>query len=116
MAVQGARFREEPIPASILVESALVNTLNPKTALFFFAFLPQFVDPARGGVALQILVLGLLFVAISILSDGLYAILAGTAGEWIRGRPRWLAFERWLSGGTLIGLGLAAALSGSSRK
>jgi threonine/homoserine/homoserine lactone efflux protein len=100
----------------MFAQGVLVNVLNPKTALFFFAFLPQFVDPARGQVTLQILVLGALFVAISILSDGAYALVAGTAGAWIRRRPHWLRAERWISGGTLIGLGVVAACSGSNRK
>jgi threonine/homoserine/homoserine lactone efflux protein len=88
-----------------------VNVLNPKTALFFLAFLPQFVDAARGQVGAQVLVLGVLFVALGLVTDGGYALTAGTAAGWLRAHPRFLASERWVSGGMYIGLGLAAAVA-----
>lgn len=91
-------------------EGALVNALNPKTATFFVAFLPQFLDPARGSVALQALMLGGLFVAIALVSDGVWALLAGAAGRGLRsGRAR-TAMAR-ASGGVYLGLGAAAALA-----
>jgi len=98
------------------LDGVVINVLNPKTALFFLAFLPQFVDPGRGQVGAQILGLGLLFVALGLLSDGLYALGAGTAAEWLRARPSFVARERWVSGGMYIGLGVVAALSSSHRK
>jgi threonine/homoserine/homoserine lactone efflux protein len=94
-------------------QGVVVNVLNPKTALFFLAFLPQFVDPARGSVTLQLLVLGLVFVGLATLSDGGYAMLAGTAAERLRGSDRLLRRERYVSGGVLVSLGVATALSGS---
>jgi threonine/homoserine/homoserine lactone efflux protein len=94
----------------------IVNLLNPKTALFFLAFLPQFVEPARGAVAVQIAFLGLLFTLMGLTSDGLYALVAGTAGRWVRRQGRYLRWERFVSGGVFIGLGLTAALTGSGRK
>jgi threonine/homoserine/homoserine lactone efflux protein len=97
-------------------DGVIVNILNPKTALFFLAFLPQFVDVSRGHVGAQILALGGIFVALGLLTDGGYALTAGTAAQWLRGHPRFLASERWVSGGMYIGLGLAAALSSSQQR
>jgi threonine/homoserine/homoserine lactone efflux protein len=94
----------------------IVNLLNPKTGLFFLAFLPQFVEPARGAVAFQIAFLGLLFTLMGLTSDGLYALVAGTAGRWVKRQGRYLRWERFVSGGVFIGLGLTAALTGSGRK
>ena len=98
------------------LDGVVVNTLNPKTALFFLAFLPQFVDLSRGRAGAQILGLGLLFVLLGTLTDGAYALGAGTAARWLRGRPRFLAGERWVSGGVYIGLGVVAAVSSGGRK
>jgi threonine/homoserine/homoserine lactone efflux protein len=97
-------------------QGIVVNVLNPKTALFFFAFLPQFVDVDKGSVGLQIAILGFFFLLLATLSDGMYALAAGTASEWLRGNPRFLRAERWVSGTVLVGLGVTAALSGSHRK
>jgi threonine/homoserine/homoserine lactone efflux protein len=97
------------------VDGVVVNLLNPKTALFFLAFLPQFVDVGRPRVGTQIVVLGLVFVGLGIVTDGLYALGAGTAARWLRASPRFLASERWVSGGMYIGLGVAAALAPRSR-
>jgi threonine/homoserine/homoserine lactone efflux protein len=99
--------RREPLRRSFL-RGAVVNVLNPKTALFFLAFLPQFVDAERGGVWSQVLVLGLLFVALGLVSDSLYALAAGTVGALLRRRRRAL---RYGSGVVYVGLGAAAALA-----
>jgi threonine/homoserine/homoserine lactone efflux protein len=93
----------------------IVNLLNPKTALFFLAFLPQFVDPARGAVPFQIAFLGLLFTLMGLTSDGLYALVAGTAGSWIKRQSRYLDWERYVTGGVFIGLGVTAALAGGRK-
>jgi threonine/homoserine/homoserine lactone efflux protein len=97
-------------------QGIVVNVLNPKAALFFFAFLPQFVDPDAGSVGLQMAVLGLLFVSIAVVSDGLYALAAGTASGWFRGNSGLLRAERWISGSVLVGLGVTTALTGSRQK
>jgi threonine/homoserine/homoserine lactone efflux protein len=94
----------------------IVNLLNPKTALFFLAFLPQFVDPSRGAAAFQIAFLGLLFAMMGLISDGLYALAAGTAGRWIRRNSGALRWERYVTGGVFIGLGVTAAIAGNGRK
>lgn len=102
--------------ARIFWEGVVVNILNPKTALFFLAFLPQFVDPAAGMVALQITVLGLTFIVLGIITDGAYALLAGTAAGWVKARPRFMDIQKYLTGGIFIALGLGAALAGNGRK
>jgi threonine/homoserine/homoserine lactone efflux protein len=98
---------------TLLRQGAVVNILNPKTALFFLAFLPQFVDPDAGAVPLQIAFLGLVFVSLGLVTDSLYALLAGTAGNWLRASRAFVGMRRWVSGTVFIGLGLATALSGS---
>jgi threonine/homoserine/homoserine lactone efflux protein len=90
----------------------VVNLLNPKTALFFLAFLPQFVDPARGAAAGQILVLGAAFIGLGILSDSAYALGAAHLGAWLKARPRFARNRRLFTGGVLVTLGFAAAFSG----
>lgn len=97
-------------------QGVVVNLLNPKTALFFLAFLPQFVDVSKGAVTTQILTLGLIFTVLGIFSDGLYALLAGTIGEWLKGSARFLRAERYFAGTVYIGLGVTTAFSGSNRK
>ena len=96
-------------------QGVVVNVLNPKTALFFFAFLPQFVNPDAGRVGIQIALLGLVFVAVALVSDSMYALVAGTAGRWLKESRGYLSVQRWVSGSVFIGLGVVTALSGSKR-
>lgn len=100
----------------IFLQGIVIAILNPKTALFFFAFLPQFVDTSKNDVTLQILALGLIVVTLAIITDTLYALMAGTAGRWLRGNLRYLRFQRRFSGTVYIGLGITAAFSGGSKK
>jgi threonine/homoserine/homoserine lactone efflux protein len=100
----------------IFAQGIVVNVLNPKAALFFFAFLPQFVDASRGHVAGQILFLGVLFAVLGVTSDSLWAIGAGTVAQWLRRNARWMRTQRYVSGGMLISLGLATAFAGSTAK
>jgi threonine/homoserine/homoserine lactone efflux protein len=107
----------EPQPLRrIFGQGVVVNLLNPKTALFFLAFLPQFADPTRGSLTVQLLLLGLIFVLIALLSDGVYALLAGQMGEWLRRRPAIHVWQRRFSGVIYLGLGLTAALSGGRNR
>jgi threonine/homoserine/homoserine lactone efflux protein len=108
--------RDEPVEAAarpprsgrrVFTQGIVVNVLNPKTALFFLAFLPQFVDRDRT-VWTQIAVLGLVWIALGLLSDGAYAIAGGTIGRFIRRRRKAV---RYASGGIFIGLGAVAATS-----
>jgi threonine/homoserine/homoserine lactone efflux protein len=105
-----------PRLARAFVDGFVVNVLNPKTALFFLAFLPQFVTVSRGAVPGQIACLGLLFCALGLVTDGLYAMTAGIAAHWLRTRRGIVLTRRWIPGTMYIGLGLAAAFSGDSRK
>ena len=92
----------------IFARGALVNVLNPKTALFFLAFLPQFVDADRGAVWSQVVTLGMVFVALGLVSDSLYALLGDAVGSLLRRRAT--AMHR-ISGTIYIGLGTVAALA-----
>ena len=92
-------------------QGIVVNTLNPKTALFFLAFLPQFVDPERGTPWLQILALGLLFATLGFLSDGVWALVAGTLGDRLRRSRSFPKVQRYVSGSVFVGLGAVAALT-----
>jgi threonine/homoserine/homoserine lactone efflux protein len=96
-------------------EGIVVNVLNPKTALFFLAFLPQFVDPESGSPALQILVLGVVFMLLGLVTDSVWALAAGTAGGWLRGHRGFLRAQRYVTGSVYLGLGVATALTGQHR-
>jgi threonine/homoserine/homoserine lactone efflux protein len=97
----------------IFSQAVLVNALNPKTALFFLAFLPQFVDSARGSVSLQMLLLGLLFIGLGMMTDSFYALLAGTFGDWLKKSQGFAYAQRYVAGMVYIGLGVTAAFTGS---
>jgi len=100
----------------IFLQGVVVNLLNPKTALFFFAFLPQFVQVGHGTVAFQIFLLGAIFVGLGICSDGIYAMLAGSIGGWLKGNLGFLRAQRYFAGGVFIALGVVTALSSSSNR
>jgi threonine/homoserine/homoserine lactone efflux protein len=122
------KFRERPNLASeekhvqalplrrVFVQGVVVEALNPKTALFFFAFLPQFVNPARGQVSLQFLTLGMLFTLLGFTSDSIWALTAGSAAGWLRRNQSFSRNQRYISGTVYLGLGMATAVSGSRHK
>jgi len=117
--------REKNVESEIVEEMSLgrtfsqavfVNVLNPKTALFFFAFLPQFIDVERGAVATQILFFGVIVVVLGFTSGSFYSLLAGSIGNLLRGNLKFLRAQRYFAGSVYIGLGAATALTGTSRK
>jgi len=117
--------REGPHRASSLVskrfshlfaQGFFVSLLNPKTALFFYAFLPQFVDPSSGAVVEQILVLGVLFVLLASCTDSLYALAGSVVGQWLSRNTRFQQIQRYVTGSVYLGLGLTAAAVGSQEK
>lgn len=108
-----ARVQKQSL-GRIYSQGVLVAILNPKTALFFLAFLPQFVDTSAGIVSLQLLTLGGLFVTMAIVTDSMYALLASTAGNWLKKSQSFLRMNRYVVGSVYIGLGVTAALSHNS--
>ena len=98
------------------VDGFVVNVLNPKTAVFFLAFLPQFVSVGRGAGAAQIAALGLVFVTLGLVTDGLYALTAGSIAHALRARRAGALAHRWMPGTIYIGLGVATALADAPRK
>jgi threonine/homoserine/homoserine lactone efflux protein len=106
--------RREAAPArTVFWQGVIVNVLNPKTALFFVAFLPQFADPARGAVAPQLALLGTIFVGLALISDSSYALLAGGVRRHLGAGASTRRRLGRLTGGTYIGLGALAALTGT---
>ena len=102
--------------AQLVAQGFLVNLLNPKTALFFYAFLPQFVNPSRGAAVGQILLLGALFVLLASCTDSLYALLSSTVGKFLTRKAHFRHIQRYVMGSVYIVLGLTAAITGSEKK
>ena len=101
---------DQPSWRRMYLQGMLTNVLNPKVALFFVAFLPQFVDQHSGTVAWQMLLLGVLFDAMGLSYLLLVAGLSGSLGQFLKTRPAWANRLRWLTGSVMIGLGLRLAL------
>lgn len=95
--------------ARLFFDGALSNVSNPKIAVFYFAFLPQFVDPGAAHPTLAVFVLGLAFAALTFVVKGPVGLAAGALSGWLRARPKVLAGLYRTSGAVLIGLGLKLA-------
>lgn len=108
-AVEPARLRR------IFVQGVLVNLLNPKVAIFFLAFLPQFVDPNAPNAATETLVLGLTLVTIGLVSDSVYAMIGGSLGDLFRRRPGAARASRLTAGSVYLALAGIAAVAGTRK-
>ncbi len=108
-AVAEGRIKKDNLPR-IFRQGVITNVLNPKVALFFLAFLPQFVDEARGPIWWQVVALGLLFNISGTLVNMAVALLAGSIGNRLKGRPVFSRVQKWLTGGIFIGLAVRLAL------
>lgn len=100
-------------PRRLYVRGIIMNVTNPKVSIFFLAFLPQFVDPGRGPVVAQIVQLGLLFIAATVLVFGAVSVLAGTFGQWLNRSAAARRILNWTAG--FVFLGLAIRLAAANR-
>jgi len=112
--LEGDVIKQEKL-SRIYWQGFAVNILNPKTALFFFAFLPQFVDPAKGNVVGQNLLLGAVFVSMAIMTDSMYALLASSVAGRLSGNRRFQKGGRYFAGLVYVGLGITTALTGAKK-
>lgn len=118
MTHQTAQQKNVSIPQSLtwmFAQGALINILNPKTALFFFAWLPRFIDPDRGSVAGQTVFFGCLIVPLGFCNDSVYVLLAGTASQWLRQNTRLLIIQRYFAGCVYLLLGITAVIAGTGK-
>lgn len=93
----------------LFLNGFFINVFNPKVALFFVAFLPQFVDPGRGSVTAQLMLLGVIFCLIGLCTDSIYAVISGAGGAWLRGQGRFGRYQRFFTAGVYFALAAVAA-------
>lgn len=112
-------LEDEKNLSSVFWQGAVVDILNPKVALFFLAFLPQFVDASQGPVWAQMIVFGMTFTLVGLLTDGLYALLSGTVSEWLTRRREGRRFQRgqrYVSGAIYLLLAAASTATDSGKR
>jgi threonine/homoserine/homoserine lactone efflux protein len=110
-AITNVDRRIRPSLTKIYWQGFLTDLLNPKLLLFFFSFLPQFVDPMRGEPWIQMFVLGLLFQVTGVPTNLAVALAGGSVARWIARRPTWARIQNWCASALLIGLGVRLAFS-----
>ena len=116
--------RQEARPAQspretwrVFMQAVMVNVLNPKVGIFFLAFFPQFVDPARGDPAMQFLLLGVILIGVVLVTDTLFALAAGAVTEYLKGRAGGYRWPQAVGGLTYIALGIfSATIDPSTRR
>ena len=116
--------RQEARPAQspretwrVFMQAVMVNVLNPKVGIFFLAFFPQFVDPARGDPAMQFLLLGVILIGVVLVTDTLFALAAGAVTQYLKGRAGGYRWPQAVGGLTYIALGIfSATIDPSTRR
>ena len=111
-----AKLSQQQNLSRIYTQGFVVNIFNPKTALFFFAFLPQFVNTSNGNVALQMFLLGIMFVVMGTITDGCYAVASSSIANQLKDSHTFARNQRYFTGLIYIGLGVVTAFSGSRNK
>lgn len=96
----------------LLLQGFTVGVTNPKSIVFLVAILPQFVDPSRDDVPVQLVALGMIFVLVALALDSIWALVAGGARDWFATSPKRLSSMEGIGGGLMIGLGAVLLLSG----
>jgi threonine/homoserine/homoserine lactone efflux protein len=97
----------------IYYQGLITNVLNPKVILFFLAFLPQFIEPAKGNISIQVVSLGLLMVVITLPIDLAVGLAGGSIGDWLRANGKVQRASKWGAGLVFVALGIGTALHGS---
>ena len=101
--------------SEVFYQGLLVNLLNPKVILFFLSFLPQFVDPSRGNVSLQLLILGILLIIFTLPIDISVGLASGQLGIWLKARQGIQQATKWVTGSIYIALGVTTAMTGTRK-
>lgn len=96
----------------LILDGVIVSVFNPKIAIFFMAFLPQFVDPTLGNITQQIVLLGLIYALLALITDSAYALLSGHLRHWVGGAILHKPWARLTTGGVYVGLGVHTAVAG----